>query len=72
MKNYSNDIDAIEKLIKEVVYLPNNNDLLEFEIRGLETINEVKHIHDEYAQNRKAIEQSLQGFAKQLNEAITQ
>lgn len=45
MKNYSNDIDAIEKLIKEVVYLPNNNDFLEFEIRGLETINEVKEYH---------------------------
>lgn len=45
LKNYSNDIDAIEKLIKEVVYLPNNNDFLEFEIRGLETINEVKEYH---------------------------
>lgn len=45
LKNYSNDIDAIEKLIKEVVYLPNSNDFLEFEIRGLETINEVKEYH---------------------------
>ncbi len=45
LKNYSNDIDAIEKLIREVIYLPNNNDFLEFEIRGLETISEVKEYH---------------------------
>ena len=45
LKNYSNDIDAIEKLIREVISSPSNNDFLEFEVRGLETISEVKEYH---------------------------
>ncbi len=45
LKNYSNDIDAIEKLVREVISLPSKNDFLEFEIRGLERISEVKEYH---------------------------
>lgn len=45
LKNYSNDIGAIEKLIREVIFSPSNNDFLEFEVRGLETISEVKEYH---------------------------
>ena len=45
LKNYSNDLEAIEKLVKEVIDLPNNNAFLKFEIRGLEVISEVKEYH---------------------------
>lgn len=45
LKNYSNDIDAIEKLIREVIFSPSNNDFLEFEVRGLESISEIKEYH---------------------------
>ncbi len=45
LKSYSNDIDAIEKLIREVISSPSNNSFLEFEVRGLETISEVKEYH---------------------------
>lgn len=37
----------------------------------IETLQEVKKIHDEGSIKRKEIEQSLQGFAKQLNESIS-
>ena len=45
MKNYPNDIDAVEKLIREVISQPSNNDFIEFEVRGLETITEFKEYH---------------------------
>ncbi len=45
LKNYSNDINAIGKLISEVISLPAKNDFLKFEIRRLETISEVKEYH---------------------------
>lgn len=45
LNNYSNDIDAIEKLILEVISLPSKNDFLEFEVRELETISEIKKYH---------------------------
>jgi len=45
LKNYSNDLESIEKLVKEIINIPNNNDFLEFQIRGLEVISEVKKYH---------------------------
>ena len=45
LKNYPNDINAIEKLVREVLSSPNKNDFLKFEIRGLETISEVRDYH---------------------------
>lgn len=64
-----NSVNVAKESERQVVDLDTLNTVTQ---NLIETINEVKHIHDEYAQNRKAIEQSLQGFAKQLNEAITQ
>ncbi len=40
LKNYPNDLDEIEKFVKEVIYLPVENDFIKFEIRQLETISE--------------------------------
>ena len=40
LKNYSNDLDAIEKLVKEIISQPSKNDFIEFQIRGLEEISE--------------------------------
>jgi predicted nucleotidyltransferase component of viral defense system len=45
LNNYSNDLKAVEKLVKEVITLPNNNEFLEFKIRGLEIISEIKKYH---------------------------
>lgn len=45
LNNYSNDMDAIEKLIGEVISSPSNNDFLEFEVRGLESISDAKEYH---------------------------
>ncbi len=45
LKNYSNDIDAIEKLVKEIISQPSKNDFIEFQIRGLEEISEAKEYH---------------------------
>ncbi len=45
LKNYSNDLDAIKKLVEEIIFLPSNNDFVEFKIRGLEEISEVKEYH---------------------------
>ncbi len=45
LENYSNDIDAIEKLIRKVISLSGKNDFIEFNIRGLETISEIKKYH---------------------------
>ena len=64
-----NSVNVAKESERQVVDLDTLNTVTQ---NLIETINEVKHIHDEYAQNRKAIEQSLQGFAKQLNDAITQ
>jgi len=44
-KNYPNELDAVEKLVKEVIYLPSKNDFIQFEVRRLETIREVKDYH---------------------------
>ena len=45
LKNYSNDLDAIEKLVKEIISQPSKNDFIEFQIRGLEEISEAKEYH---------------------------
>lgn len=45
LKDYSNDLDAIEKLVREVISLPCENDFVEFQIRGLELISEIKKYH---------------------------
>ena len=45
LKDYSNDLDAIEKLVREVISLPSENDFVEFQIRGLELISEIKKYH---------------------------
>lgn len=42
LRNHSNDVDSIEKLIKEIISLPNKNDFIKLEIRNLEVINEIK------------------------------
>lgn len=42
LRNYSNDIDSIEKLIMEVISMPSKNDFVEFQIRGLDKISEIK------------------------------
>ena len=40
LKNYLNDLDEVEKFVKEVIYLLVENDFIKFEIRQLETISE--------------------------------
>lgn len=41
LKNYSNDIDAIEKLVNEIISSDNKNNFIELKIRKLEIIGEV-------------------------------
>lgn len=45
LKNYSNDLDTVEKLVREVISSPSKNDFVEFEIRNLEAISEIKDYH---------------------------
>jgi len=45
LKNYPNDLEAIEKLVNEIISQSNKNDFIEFQIRGLEEINEAKEYH---------------------------
>ncbi|NLU10058.1 MAG: nucleotidyl transferase AbiEii/AbiGii toxin family protein [Tepidanaerobacter acetatoxydans] len=45
LKNYSNDLYAVEKLVKEVISSPSKNDFVEFEIRNLDMISEIKRYH---------------------------
>lgn len=45
LKNYSNDLDAIEVLVGEIISLPNENDFIKFEIRGLGLISGNKEYH---------------------------
>lgn len=42
LKNYSNSIDAVEALVRELISLPNQHDYMRFEIRSLEVISEIK------------------------------
>lgn len=45
LKNYSNDLEAIEKLVKEIISVSDDSKFLEFQIRSLEVISEVKKYH---------------------------
>lgn len=45
LKNYSNDIDTIKKLIKEIISINNENDFIEIKIRKIEKISEFKEYH---------------------------
>ena len=45
LKNYSNDIDTIERLVSEVISLGNKNEFVEIQIRNLELISEFKEYH---------------------------
>lgn len=45
LKNYPNDLDSIESLVKEVISTPSKNNFIQFEIRRLETISEIKKYH---------------------------
>lgn len=42
LKNYSNDINTVEKLITEVLLVETTNDFIELKIRNLEVISELK------------------------------
>lgn len=45
LKNYPNDLDAVENLVKEIISLPSKNDFIHFEVRRLETISQIKKYH---------------------------
>ena len=45
LKNYSNSIDSVEALVRELISLPNQHDYMRFEIRSLEVISEIKDYH---------------------------
>ena len=45
LKNHSNDIDSIQKLVREIISLPSKNDFIRFEIRRLEVISEIREYH---------------------------
>ncbi|MDD2573521.1 MAG: nucleotidyl transferase AbiEii/AbiGii toxin family protein [Firmicutes bacterium] len=45
LKNYSNDLDAIERLTEEIISLPSKNDFIKFKIKGLELISEIREYH---------------------------
>ncbi|TYQ16257.1 UNVERIFIED_CONTAM: putative nucleotidyltransferase component of viral defense system [Acetivibrio alkalicellulosi] len=45
LKNYSNSLDSIEKLVKEVISMPSQNNFIKFKIRGLEQISKMKEYH---------------------------
>lgn len=42
LKNYSNDINTLEKLITEILLVETKNDFVELEVRNLEVISELK------------------------------
>jgi len=45
LKNYSNNLNSIEELVNKVIFTPSENEFIEFEIRGLERISEIKEYH---------------------------
>lgn len=45
LTNHSNNIEAIKKLVDEVISLPSKNDFVGFEIRSVEVISEIKKHH---------------------------
>lgn len=54
LKNYPNDLNAVEKLVKEVISSPSRSGFIQFKIRRLEIISQVKQYH--------GIRVSLMGF----------
>jgi predicted nucleotidyltransferase component of viral defense system len=45
LRNYPNDMDAVEKLVKQIISSPGKNDFIQFEIRKLESIREIRKYH---------------------------
>ncbi|MFA7671333.1 MAG: nucleotidyl transferase AbiEii/AbiGii toxin family protein [Sphaerochaetaceae bacterium] len=45
LNNYSNELHAIEKLVKEIISQPSKNGFIEFQIRSLYEISEAKEYH---------------------------
>lgn len=45
LKNYPNDLEAVEKLVKGVIASPSKNDFIQLQVRGLDTISEIKEYH---------------------------
>jgi predicted nucleotidyltransferase component of viral defense system len=45
LKNHSNDMNSIEELVKKVIFTSSKNEFIEFEIRGIERISEIKEYH---------------------------
>jgi predicted nucleotidyltransferase component of viral defense system len=45
LRNYPNDMDAVEKLVKKIISSPSENDFIKFEIKRIETIREIKKYH---------------------------
>jgi predicted nucleotidyltransferase component of viral defense system len=45
LKNYPNDMDAVENLVRKILSSPSKNDFIQFEIRKLENIREMSKYH---------------------------
>jgi len=45
LNNFSNDLKAIESLLKDVISADNENEFIKFKIRGVEKITEMKEYH---------------------------
>lgn len=42
LENYSNNMDSVETLVRDLISLPSQHDFMRFEIRNLEIISEIK------------------------------
>lgn len=62
LKNYSNEMASVEKMVREIIESNCENDFIRFEIRSLETIAE----HREY----NGIRVNLIGIIKKYKDAI--
>ncbi|MDY0234757.1 MAG: nucleotidyl transferase AbiEii/AbiGii toxin family protein [Gudongella sp.] len=45
LRNYSNDMQSIGKLIEEIIVIPSKNEFIKLEIKNMELINEIKEYH---------------------------
>ena len=45
LKNHSNDLTSIESLIHKIIRMPSENVFIEFEVRNIEVISEMKEYH---------------------------
>lgn len=45
LENYSNNMDSVETLVRDLISLPSQHDFMRFEIRNLEIISEIKDYH---------------------------